>query len=98
MDIFLRAFSVFETGAARLSFVRQTNVFYPSRCRELYVAWPGGALPPFFDRLAVWFRIISAVSLNLIWSEARSTPLSFDMGDLVEQREQLGDIVTVRLG
>jgi len=44
------------------------------------------------------FGIISAVTLHVIGPKAWRTPLSFDMRDLVEQRQQLGNIVTVRLG
>src|SRR5467141_1899268 len=98
MDISPRAFSACETGGARPTCVRQTSAFCPSRCRERCDAWPAGALSPFFDRLAVWLGIISAVSLNAIWPKARSTAFSFDMRNLVEQGEQLGNIVTVRLG
>ena len=59
--------------------------FCPSRCRELCDVWPGGALSPFFDRLAVRFGIISAVSLNVLWPKARSTSFPFNVRDLVEQ-------------
>jgi hypothetical protein len=38
----------------------------------------------------VGFGIISAVSLNVIGSKSWSTPLAFDVGNLVQQREQLG--------
>jgi len=44
------------------------------------------------------FGVIGAVSLNVIGPTTRSTPLSFDARDLVEEREQLSNIVTVRLG
>ena len=44
------------------------------------------------------FGVISAVTLHVIGPKAWRTPLSFDVRDLVEQRQQLGNIVTVRLG
>lgn len=55
-------------------------------------------LYPLFDRFAMGFGIISTSSLNVVGATARSPSLSFEASDFVEQREQLRNFVTVRLG
>jgi hypothetical protein len=56
------------------------------------------ALPPFFEFLAVRLGIVRSISLKLIWSATRSAALPFDAWNPVEQREQLGHIMTVGPG
>lgn len=43
-------------------------------------------------------RIISAVSLDSVWSASRASPLTTNWGNSLNQRQQLGHIVTVGPG
>lgn len=78
-------------------FARRPTGFCPTRSHERCAASPAGALSPFFDRLAVWFRIIGSVSLNLLRPASRRSAFASDPRNLVEQREQLGDVMTIGL-
>src|ERR1051325_2350319 len=90
-----RAFSVCETDAAMPGCVRCTTGWCPSRCRGAFAVWRGSALPPFFEFLAMRFRIVGSISLNMVWPATRSAAFAFDARNFVDQREQLGDIMTI---
>jgi hypothetical protein len=56
------------------------------------------ALPPFFEFLAVRFGIIRSISLQVLGPATWSAALPFNAWNLVEQREQLSDIMTIGTG
>jgi len=78
--------------------VRRTSESCRARCRARPGAWLAPASPPFFDLLAVRLGVVSPIPLNVLRSAARCTAPSAHPRDLVEQRQQLGDVMAVGPG
>src|SRR5579883_3268075 len=90
--------AVCGTGAARITCARRPSACGPAHCHAASGAGPTRALSPCFELAPMRLRIITPVPLNRLGAAAGPTALTADLGDFVQQRQQLRDVIAVGLG